>query len=74
MRIGREQQAQIRSALQLLEPMGEVIEMLHKIILAHHPACIDDGECPVCLSFNEVLVPMLDRWADARAQAAEWAE
>lgn len=72
MRVGRDQQQQIRSALRLIEPMGEIVEMLHAIILAHHPACIDHDECAVCRSFDERLTPLLDRWADLRSQAAEW--
>lgn len=72
MRVSREQEQQIRTAIRLLEPMGEMIETMHKVILAHHPAAVNAGQCPVCESFQGELAPILDRWMNLRAQAAEW--
>jgi len=69
--MGRVRREQITSALQLIEPMGDMIETLHKIILAHHPAAIDADDCPVCSAFAAEMVPILDRWTDVRSQVME---
>lgn len=61
---------QVRSALQLIGPMGDVIEVMQKIIVAHHPAGYAD-DCPVCRDFATEFIPALDRWADAKAQVEE---
>lgn len=67
-RLNREQ---IRTALQLVGPMSEMIEKMHEIILAHHPAGVVADECPVCFAFQGEMESILKRWADVRAQAAE---
>ena len=69
--MNRTQERQIRAALGLLEPMGEVIEKMHEVILAHHPAGFDADDCPVCSAFTTELGPILDRWNDARARVQE---
>lgn len=56
----------------LIEPMGEMIETMHQVILAHHPAGFTAEDCPVCLAYQSQMEPILERWADVRAQAAEF--
>jgi hypothetical protein len=72
LRVNREQERQIRTALQLIAPMGEMIEAMHKVILAHHPAAVHSDDCPVCQSFQDELEPIMERWANVRALAGEW--
>jgi len=74
MRLGREQQQRITTALRLIEPMGEMIELMHRVILAHPPADVTEDDCPVCGHYAAEIAPTLQRWADAHAKAAEWAE
>jgi hypothetical protein len=62
---------QIESVFQLIGPMGEVIEKMHQVILAHHPAGVPADDCPVCSTFAGELQPILDRWADVRSKVLE---
>jgi len=53
---------QIESVFQLVGPMGEMIEKMHEVVLAHHP---------ICAAYQDELQPILDRWADVRAKVLE---
>lgn len=70
-RTGKLGQEQVKSALELIGPMGETIEKMHEVILAHHPAAVIADDCPVCQAFAAELAPVLDRWMDARAKVLE---
>ena len=71
MRGRRLQQEQIRSAFQLIGPMGEMIEKLHEVILAHHPVVMHAADCAVCAAYQAELMPILNKWADVRARVEE---
>ena len=64
-------QRQFESALALIGPMGEMIEKMHEVVLAHHPTAITADDCPVCAAYQDELQPILDRWADVRAKVLE---
>lgn len=67
----RLQEQQVRSALQLIGPMGDMIETMHKVIVAHHPAGFTADDCPVCLAYQDQMEVILRRWEDVRSVAAE---
>ena len=62
---------QITSVFQLVGPMGEMIEKMQQVILAHHPTGVAPDDCPVCLRYEEELAPVLERWSDGRAKVLE---
>lgn len=62
---------QVQTSLGLIGPMGEMIEAMRDVILAHHPAGVGADDCPVCVAFEDVLAPIVRRWDDARAQVEE---
>jgi hypothetical protein len=64
-------QRQFESALALIGPMGEMIEKMQQVILAHHPVGVAPDECPVCIRYEDELAPVLERWADGRAKVLE---
>jgi hypothetical protein len=69
--VRRSEERQVRSALGLIGPMGEMIEKMHEVILAHHPAGFSAADCPVCSLYEDEMEPILNRWADVRAQVLE---
>jgi hypothetical protein len=64
-------QRQVQVALELIGPMGDMIESLHEIIVAHHPTGVVADDCPVCQRFAEQMGANLERWADVRAKVVE---
>lgn len=62
---------QVRSALKLVEPLGEMLELTHLCLEAHHPEGVGAAECAICLRFQEEMQQVLERWGDAKARAME---
>jgi hypothetical protein len=62
---------QIESVFQLVGPMGEMIEKMHEVVLAHHPAGFTADDCPVCAAYQAEMEPILERWGDVRAKVLE---
>jgi len=62
---------QVQSALKLVAPMSDMLELLEEIIHAHHPQLVDASDCPVCVHHAEQVQALLERWQAARAVAEE---
>jgi hypothetical protein len=62
---------QVRTALKLVEPMGAMLELVQKVLVAHHPELVAADDCPVCAHYQDDMEAILQRWTDARAQALE---